>query len=165
MCSTAFEAVSIAPSMTTETRWGIASMAFFRFAGNRSALHRHRPPDHRLGGDRRIGGLRGEFADQAVGVDRAHLAKQMVTAVDFLTRTGQLCDDRRQEFVLLSDVHRSSTFGPWKRALAKVDVPVKYVGFEIPNEFVIGYGLDFAERYRNLPYVGVLHPDLMPEGA
>ena len=32
---------------------------------------------------------------------------------------------------------------------AKVDVPVKYVGFDIPNEFVVGYGLDFAERYRN----------------
>ena len=37
-----------------------------------------------------------------------------------------------------------------------------YVGFEIPNRFVIGYGLDFAERYRNLPYVAVLHPDLIP---
>jgi hypoxanthine phosphoribosyltransferase len=47
----------------------------------------------------------------------------------------------------------------------EIDVPVRYVGFEIPNEFVIGYGLDFAERYRNLPYVGVLHPDLMPEGV
>ena len=33
-----------------------------------------------------------------------------------------------------------------------------YVGFEIPDYFVIGYGLDFAERYRNLPFVGVLHP-------
>ena len=47
----------------------------------------------------------------------------------------------------------------------EVDVPVRYTGFEIPNKFVIGYGLDFAERYRNLPYVGVLHADLMPEGA
>ena len=46
----------------------------------------------------------------------------------------------------------------------KVDLPTRYVGFEIPNRFVIGYGLDFAERYRNLPYVGVLHDDLMPEG-
>jgi len=44
----------------------------------------------------------------------------------------------------------------------EVDVPVKFVGFEIPNRFVIGYGLDFAERYRNLPYVAVLHPDLIP---
>jgi hypoxanthine phosphoribosyltransferase len=47
----------------------------------------------------------------------------------------------------------------------EIDVPVRYVGFEIPNRFVIGYGLDFAERYRNLPYVAVLHPDLVPEGA
>jgi hypoxanthine phosphoribosyltransferase len=46
-----------------------------------------------------------------------------------------------------------------------IDVEVRYVGFEIPNRFVIGYGLDFAERYRNLRYVGVLHDDLMPEGV
>jgi hypoxanthine phosphoribosyltransferase len=38
----------------------------------------------------------------------------------------------------------------------EIDVPVRYVGFEIPDRFVVGYGLDFAERYRNLPYVGVL---------
>jgi hypoxanthine phosphoribosyltransferase len=52
-----------------------------------------------------------------------------------------------------------------KPSRREIDVPVRYVGFEIPNKFVIGYGLDFAERYRNLPYVGVLHSDLMPEGA
>ena len=52
-----------------------------------------------------------------------------------------------------------------KPARREIDVPVRYVGFEIPNQFVIGYGLDFAERYRNLPYVGVLHDELMPEGA
>ena len=46
----------------------------------------------------------------------------------------------------------------------QIDVDVRYVGFEIPNRFVIGYGLDFGERYRNLPYVGVLHPDLIPAG-
>jgi hypoxanthine phosphoribosyltransferase len=42
----------------------------------------------------------------------------------------------------------------------KVQVQVKYVGFDIPNEFVVGYGLDFAERYRELPYVGVLRPEV-----
>jgi hypoxanthine phosphoribosyltransferase len=47
----------------------------------------------------------------------------------------------------------------------EIEVPVRYVGFEIPNRFVIGYGLDFAERYRNLPYVGVLDAALIPEGA
>jgi hypoxanthine phosphoribosyltransferase len=39
----------------------------------------------------------------------------------------------------------------------KVDLPIRYVGFEIPNRFVIGYGLDHAERFRNLPYVAVLN--------
>jgi hypoxanthine phosphoribosyltransferase len=38
----------------------------------------------------------------------------------------------------------------------EVDMPIRYVGFEIPNKFAIGYGLDHAERYRNLPYVAVL---------
>jgi hypoxanthine phosphoribosyltransferase len=47
----------------------------------------------------------------------------------------------------------------------EIDVDVRWVGFEIPNRFVIGYGLDFAERYRNLPYVGVLHDQLLPEGT
>src|SRR3954470_18041160 len=47
----------------------------------------------------------------------------------------------------------------------EIDVPVRYIGFEIPNRFVIGYGLDFAERYRNLPYVGVLDTELVPDGA
>jgi hypoxanthine phosphoribosyltransferase len=40
----------------------------------------------------------------------------------------------------------------------RVNVPVRYVGFDIPNEFVVGYGLDYAERYRDMPYVGVLRP-------
>ena len=47
----------------------------------------------------------------------------------------------------------------------EIEVPVRYVGFEIPNRFVIGYGLDFAERYRNLPYVAVLHADLVPNAT
>jgi hypoxanthine phosphoribosyltransferase len=45
----------------------------------------------------------------------------------------------------------------------EIEVPVRYVGFEIPNRFVIGYGLDFAQRYRNLPYVGVLADELVNE--
>jgi hypoxanthine phosphoribosyltransferase len=45
------------------------------------------------------------------------------------------------------------------------EVEADYVGFEIPDVFVVGYGLDFAERYRNLPFVGVLHPRIYKEGA
>ena len=44
------------------------------------------------------------------------------------------------------------------RAQAKIDCA--YVGFECPDEFIVGYGLDYAERYRNLPYIGVLKPEL-----
>jgi len=40
-----------------------------------------------------------------------------------------------------------------------VHLDVKYVGFEIPPDFVVGYGLDFAENFRNLPYIGLLRPE------
>lgn len=40
----------------------------------------------------------------------------------------------------------------------EADVTIDYIGFDIPNEFVVGYGLDYAERYRNLPFIGVLDP-------
>jgi len=51
-----------------------------------------------------------------------------------------------------------------KESARKVRKSVRYVGFEIPDRFVIGYGLDFAERYRNLPYVAALDDSLLPEG-
>jgi hypoxanthine phosphoribosyltransferase len=40
----------------------------------------------------------------------------------------------------------------------RTDIDVEYVGFDIPNEFVVGYGLDYAERYRDLPFIGLLDP-------
>jgi hypoxanthine phosphoribosyltransferase len=45
-----------------------------------------------------------------------------------------------------------------KPGAAKVDVDVRYVGFDIPTEFVVGYGLDHAQKYRNLPFIGTLAP-------
>jgi hypoxanthine phosphoribosyltransferase len=47
-----------------------------------------------------------------------------------------------------------------KPARRLVDIPVDYVGFEIPDQFVVGYGLDYSERYRNLRFVGVLRPEV-----
>jgi len=49
-----------------------------------------------------------------------------------------------------------------KRKQRARDVEPDYVGFEIEDEFVVGYGLDFMERYRNLPYIGVLRKELLP---
>lgn len=46
-----------------------------------------------------------------------------------------------------------------KEGIQKVPLDIRYTGFQIPNEFVVGYGLDFAERYRNLPYVATLKPE------
>jgi hypoxanthine phosphoribosyltransferase len=42
----------------------------------------------------------------------------------------------------------------------RVDIPIRYHGFAVPNLFVVGYGLDYAERYRHLPYVGTLKPEI-----
>lgn len=46
-----------------------------------------------------------------------------------------------------------------KRVRRLVDVPIKYVGFEVPDEFLVGYGLDYMERNRNLPFIGILKPE------
>lgn len=47
-----------------------------------------------------------------------------------------------------------------KRTRAQVDIQCAHVGFECPDEFIVGYGLDYAERYRNLPYIGILKPEV-----
>jgi hypoxanthine phosphoribosyltransferase len=65
----------------------------------------------------------------------------------------QLLEPRRIKTCVLLD----------KPAHRQFDVEADYAGFEIPDFFVVGYGLDFAERYRNLPFVGVLHPHVYKE--
>ena len=47
-----------------------------------------------------------------------------------------------------------------KRTRAQADIKCAHVGFECPDEFIVGYGLDYAERYRNLPYIGILKPEV-----
>jgi hypoxanthine phosphoribosyltransferase len=51
-----------------------------------------------------------------------------------------------------------------KRARRLVDVPLDYIGFEIPDEFVVGYGLDYRQVYRNLPFIAILQKDWMENG-
>jgi hypoxanthine phosphoribosyltransferase len=50
-----------------------------------------------------------------------------------------------------------------KRARRLINIPIDYVGFEVPDEFVVGYGLDYKGEYRNLPFVGILHPELIKD--
>ena len=47
----------------------------------------------------------------------------------------------------------------------EVDVQIDYLGFDIPDEFVVGYGLDYAQKYRNLPFIGIVEPDVSGEEA
>jgi len=50
-----------------------------------------------------------------------------------------------------------------KPSRREVEVPVDYIGFHVPDEFVVGYGLDFAETYRNLPFIGILKHDIFAD--
>lgn len=52
-----------------------------------------------------------------------------------------------------------------KRVRRIADVPIHYVGFEVPDEFLVGYGLDYLEKYRNLPFIGILKPEAPPDIA
>lgn len=47
-----------------------------------------------------------------------------------------------------------------KPARRKVNIDVDYIGFEVPDEFIVGYGIDYAEKYRNLPFIGTLKPEV-----
>jgi hypoxanthine phosphoribosyltransferase len=48
-----------------------------------------------------------------------------------------------------------------KRVRRLVDVPLDFVGFEVPDEFVVGYGLDYRQRFRNLPFIATLRPEAL----
>jgi hypoxanthine phosphoribosyltransferase len=72
--------------------------------------------------------------------------------LDYILRTLQVREPRSVRVCTLLD----------KPSRRKVPVPLDWVGFEIPDTFVIGYGLDFDEYYRNLPYVGVYEGQTMP---
>jgi hypoxanthine phosphoribosyltransferase len=52
-----------------------------------------------------------------------------------------------------------------KRARRQVELPIRYRGFDIPDAFVVGYGLDYQQRYRNLPFIGTLRPEVFREGV
>jgi hypoxanthine phosphoribosyltransferase len=84
------------------------------------------------------------------------LAGRNVVVVDDITDSGLtlswLCGNLAARGVAATEVLSLLR----KPALVKVKVPVRYLGFDIPPEFVVGYGMDYAQRYRNLPYIAAL---------
>ena len=81
-----------------------------------------------------------------------------VLIVDDILDTGRTLDAVRSHLKNLSPRTLRSCVLLSKPARREIDVDADYVGFEIPDAFVVGYGMDFAEHFRNLPYIGVLKP-------
>jgi hypoxanthine phosphoribosyltransferase len=89
---------------------------------------------------------------------RLDVRNRDVLLVDDILDTGKTLSNVMSKLSLLKP-RRVRTCVLLNKAARRVEnIQADYVGFEIPDLFVIGYGLDFAERYRNLPFVGVLHP-------
>jgi len=88
-----------------------------------------------------------------------------VLLVDDILDTGRTMNRVLGKLRALSP-RRIKTCVLLNKAARRVEsIKADYVGFEIPDLFVVGYGLDFAERYRNLPFVGVLHPQIYNPSA
>ena len=108
-----------------------------------------------------------------VGTESGELVFTKELRLDVRNRDGLLVDDILDTGKTLSRVlPKLRLLKPRRiKTCVLLDKPARrsekikadYIGFEIPDYFVIGYGLDFAERYRNLPFVGVLHPHIYKE--
>ena len=84
------------------------------------------------------------------------VANRDVLLVDDILDTGKTLRAVIKKLEAMQPCHISTCVLLSKKARREYDIPADYVGFEIPNEFVVGYGLDHAEKYRNLPSIGVL---------
>ena len=88
------------------------------------------------------------------------IAGRNVLIVDDIIDSGRTLDYMRRNLLSRSPASLRICSLLNKPARRELDVPVDYIGFDIPDEFVVGYGLDFGELYRNLPFIGVLKPEL-----
>jgi hypoxanthine phosphoribosyltransferase len=96
-------------------------------------------------------------------VDRLDVAGRDVLIVDDILDTGHTLAAVREKLRMTKPRRVRVCVLLRKRKQRAHDVDADYVGFEIDDEFVVGYGLDFMERYRNLPYVGVLRKELLDQ--
>lgn len=92
---------------------------------------------------------------------RLDVAGRDVLLVDDILDTGKTLDRVLAKLSALQPRSIKTCVLLDKPSRRSAKVQADYVGFVIPDKFVVGYGLDFAERYRNLPFVGVLHPKLI----
>lgn len=93
--------------------------------------------------------------DLAASIEGRH-----VVVVEDIVDTGRTLDYILRNFAARKPASVRVATLLSKPSRREIQVPVDFVGFEIPNEFVMGYGLDFAEQYRNVPYIGVLKPEV-----
>jgi hypoxanthine phosphoribosyltransferase len=87
-----------------------------------------------------------------------------VLLVDDILDTGRTLSRVRRKLRLLQPRRIRTCVLLDKQARRVEKIEADYVGFDIPDEFVVGYGLDYAERYRQLPFLGVLHPHIYRTG-
>ena len=107
------------------------------------------------GGDTVSSGTIHITKDISINVKGAH-----VLLVDDILDTGKTLSKISKKLWSMKPASLKNCILLNKRARRSVDIKADFVGFEIPNEFVVGYGLDFAESYRHLPYIGVLKKEI-----
>lgn len=105
-------------------------------------------------------GTRSSGAVQIIMDLKAPIAERNVLIVEDIIDSGRTLQYMRRILLARSPASLRICTLLTKPARREVDVPVDYIGFEIPDEFVVGYGLDFDEKYRNLPYIAVLKPSV-----
>ena len=93
------------------------------------------------------------------------IAKRDVLIIDDILDTGKTLKLVRDLVLELKPASARTCVLLDKKARREVSMEADFVGFEIPDKFVVGYGLDFAERYRNLPGIGFLKPERQTAGA
>lgn len=91
---------------------------------------------------------------------KAPIEKRHVLIVEDIIDSGRTLDYMRRSLLARSPASLRICTLLNKPARREIDVKVDYVGFDIPDEFVVGYGLDFDELYRNLPFIAVLKPEV-----
>lgn len=101
----------------------------------------------------------GTISSRAVAVTReihAGIKGKHVLLVDTIIDTGETMDCLMKKFLEKGPASLKAVALLDKKCRRTVEVPVAYRGFEVPNTFVVGYGMDHAEKYRNLPYIATV---------